>query len=290
LALPGPARIDCTGPDWLELAASTDAEMGADLMASEETQRLSRRALLAAGAAGVAAAAAQAVTPSAGRAADAPVLLGVENNATSPTSIRNPNGDAVVGGTDSTHAGVYGFTTNGGGWGVFGSNHNSNCWGGIGTGNQGVFGHGGDNHDGVWGRTNGSGKSGVYGLSDNQSGCGVLGRNRPADTQGRLGDSDYGVFGWAPNQRTALGVSGKASFSRSGVLTIPKNAQYAKVADVALTSASFVIATLNQYRSGVWIAAAVPNVAADSITIYLNKKATAATRVAWLVLEKFAER
>jgi hypothetical protein len=38
-------------------------------------------------------------------------------------------------------------------------------------------------------------------------------------------------------------------------------------------------------RSGVYIAAAVPNVDTDSITIYLNKAVTYATKVAWFVLD-----
>ncbi len=96
----------------------------------------------------------------------------------------------------------------------------------------------------------------------------------------------FGVEAAAPDSLWALGVAGKA-FSRSGILTIGTNKQYAKVSGIALTGDSFAVATLLQYRSGIWVAAAVPSVAGRAITIYLNKKVTSAIKVGWIVLERF---
>jgi hypothetical protein len=256
-------------------------------MALDETKRIGRRALLAAGAAGVAAVAAQAIAAPAKVLAvnGDPVLAGGVVSATAPTIIGSTGsdglqgastvGDGVVGAsTAPLKSGVYAFNTNAAGHGLFGRNTNSLNIGYVAGPNHAVWGEGHKAFPAI---------HGVHVVANNP---GVMGVNSVNTTWGTLGGIS-GVGAYAPNNLWALAVAGKATFSRSGVLTIPKNAQYAKVTDVALTTASFVIATLVQYRSGVWVSAAVPNVAADSITIYLNKKATLATKVGWIALEKF---
>ena len=45
-----------------------------------------------------------------------------------------------------------------------------------------------------------------------------------------------------------------------------------------------VLATLQTNRAGVYIQAAVANPATNKITIYLNKKVPAATKVAYFIL------
>jgi hypothetical protein len=70
---------------------------------------------------------------------------------------------------------------------------------------------------------------------------------------------------------TALNVQGPAVFSRSGVLTIAAGKSSATQTGVALTSASLVLATLQQDRSGVWVRSAVPNVTGSSFTVHLSK-------------------
>jgi len=45
-----------------------------------------------------------------------------------------------------------------------------------------------------------------------------------------------------------------------------------------------VLATLQTNRAGLHVQAAVPSVSKNSITIYLNSKAPAITKVAWFVL------
>jgi hypothetical protein len=49
-----------------------------------------------------------------------------------------------------------------------------------------------------------------------------------------------------------------------------------------VTAASYVVATLQTNRPGVWIQAVTP--AAGKITIYLNKAVTGATVVGYLVI------
>ena len=53
---------------------------------------------------------------------------------------------------------------------------------------------------------------------------------------------------------------------------------------LALFPESRVLATLQTIRAGLYVQAAVPSVSKNSITIYLNKKAPAITKVAWFIL------
>jgi hypothetical protein len=68
-----------------------------------------------------------------------------------------------------------------------------------------------------------------------------------------------GLFGTAFQGGKALEVNGRAFFSRSGRLTIPRKMTSAVKTGVALTSDSLVLATLQQNIKGVWVKAAVPN-------------------------------
>jgi hypothetical protein len=56
------------------------------------------------------------------------------------------------------------------------------------------------------------------------------------------------------------------------------------VTGVALTTASLVLATLQQNLSGVYVRSAVPNVADSSFTINLSKAPSATANVAWFVV------
>ena len=53
---------------------------------------------------------------------------------------------------------------------------------------------------------------------------------------------------------------------------------------VALTAESLVLATLHENRAGVFIQSAVPDIAASSFTVHLNKSVTADTKVAWFIV------
>jgi hypothetical protein len=56
------------------------------------------------------------------------------------------------------------------------------------------------------------------------------------------------------------------------------------VTGVALSSASLVLATLQQHTTGVYVVAAVPHITGSSFTVYLSKAPSASTKVAWFVV------
>jgi hypothetical protein len=104
--------------------------------------------------------------------------------------------------------------------------------------------------------------------------------------------SGYGVYGQGDNGigvsanssgGTALAVNGRASFSLSGVVSI-KSGKSSITVLAPLTASSFVLATLQTFKSGFWVAAAVPDLAHGTFTIYLNKAATAKLKVAWFIV------
>lgn len=82
----------------------------------------------------------------------------------------------------------------------------------------------------------------------------------------------------------ALQVSGKAAFSRSGLLTVAAGSSSGTVTGVALTSASLVLATLQQNLAGVYVRSAVPNTAGSSFSVHLSKAVSVSAKVAWLVV------
>jgi len=176
--------------------------------------------------------------------------------------------DAVAGhSTVSAHSGVYGETQHSGGYGVVGRNLSDSDWGYLG-GPEG----------GVRGETAAAGHAGVTGIGSSGQAAGILGRNTTYDTL-------VAVWASAPQDRFGLAVTGKAYFARSGVVSVAAGKRTAKVPSIGISPASYVLATMQYPRSGVYIQAAVPNVDTDSITIYLNKAVTAATNVAWFVLD-----
>jgi hypothetical protein len=175
---------------------------------------------------------------------------------------------------------LYGVAGNGKGPVSTGINGTGNKYGVRGNGvvdpkSVGVFGTGELN--GVEGHTANDMASGVYGQNDG-SGYGVAGRAQSGT--GVLAESANGV---------ALSVVGKARFSRSGTKAVPATVSVPKssvrVSNVALSSTSFIIATPQNNIPGVWVQAAVPNVAGSYITIYLNKAVTQKYVVGWMVIE-----
>jgi hypothetical protein len=192
-------------------------------------------------------------------------------------------GVGVHGGSVVGTAGVFGES---GGVGVLGSSQS------VGVEGQGA--------DGVRGFTGAQGGHGVLGVSQPPSagtgvfgyantGVGVMGISSADFSIGvygeTLGRNGAGVYASAPNDSSALEVVGKASFSRSGIVTIPAGASQITNSVSSLTSDSLVLATLQQNRPGVWVRAAVPDVAANSFTIFLNQAVVVATNVAWFLLD-----
>jgi hypothetical protein len=174
-------------------------------------------------------------------------------------------------------AGVEGFGSAKNGPGVVGTGASTGGFGviGVGTGGfSGVDGRGGSsNGPGVTGEGGGSGDgvvgsattgNGVHGTASAAAGVGVL----AANTAGGI----------------ALKATGPAVFSRSGLLTVAAGQSSATQTGVALTSASLVLATLQQNLSGVSVRSAVPNVPGSSFTVHLSKAPSTSAAVAWFVV------
>lgn len=283
--------------------------------ATEADGKRSRRQLLAgaaAGALGIVAVEAI-VNPTQGRAttADGDVVLGVEGQVGSRTTgVETQNGYPALSGTNNSspgnagvygasnsNAGLYGFSINGDGlYAQSGASVGTSA----GTGSNGVHGVTGSSSafavwgehvnqgNGVYGSTTSPVASGVYGHNDD-IGYGVAGR---ADSgTGTLGDSanGIGVLANSPNG-TALSVSGKAKFSRSGMVSIPYPAKTATVTvPGGLSASALVLALMQNSVSGVWVASTVPNTSTGKATISLNKAPGSGTapktaKVAWFVV------
>jgi hypothetical protein len=101
---------------------------------------------------------------------------------------------------------------------------------------------------------------------------------------GRTGNG-VGVRAENTGRGNALRVWGPASFSRSGVLTVPIGATTATKTAIPLTASSFVLATLQTNAAGLYVQGAVPNPAAKSFTVHFSRAAPAGTKVAWIVMD-----
>jgi hypothetical protein len=208
----------------------------------------------------------------------------------------SPGGIGVLGTNDTSGAGVVGNSNHA--TGVLGQAGDPQGYLGLPAGTAGVIGF-----------CDVAGQPGVLGLGDVgvQAGgaIGVFAVGAPglvgiADGLGPPGLFGTGVYGYsggisppAPPDNIAiyargdgaslaLAVQGKAVFSRSGRTAISKGHASRAVTFAGVTTSSLVIATLQTYRSGIYVAAAVP--AAGKFTIYLNKAVSATTYVAFFIL------
>jgi hypothetical protein len=213
------------------------------------TTASTRRALLAGSLGAVVAYLAQALgRPLATRATDGDVIhVGDDLTATSRTRITNTtNTSEVIRAESSTGIGVYGFSTSGAG--VAGSSLS---------------------------------RIGVQG--DSASDVGVYGASY---------ESGVGVFGWSQDGTgvraqaggTALRVDGKATFSRSGRLTLQAGQSSVAKTNVTLSRYSMVLALLQTNRAGIYVRAVVPSPSTSSFRVYLNAAVPGTTNVAWFVL------
>ena len=165
----------------------------------------------------------------------------------------------------------------------------------VSTHRSGVFAVSGD--PGVEGDIGGTApntdQTGVYGFSDQTPlATGVWGDSWQGN--GVVGTGDYGVSGigetvgvyadtFGNPAAYALYTLGKIKFAgRSGHTTITKGLSAKYVTVPGMTSASDVIVTLRTYKSGFWVAAAVPY--AGKFRIYLNKAATSTLYFSYLVI------
>jgi hypothetical protein len=137
---------------------------------------------------------------------------------------------------------------------------------------------------GVWAHHEGSNPG--FGLFAHANvGTGVHGDGTASGVDGTSSAAGgVGVRATNSGGGTALQVTGKASFSRSGVVTLSSSAGSVQKTGVPLTSSSYVLATLQTHTSGLSIEAAVPSPGSSSFRIYFNKTAPSGTKVAWFVV------
>jgi hypothetical protein len=206
------------------------------------------------------------------------------NGVSGQTEGLGPTGQAGVVGHDTSSGGgnfgVLGISTKG--TGVQGTTQANGQSGASGIDTSSGGGHGtygrSTNGTGAYGRTEANGQAGVVGV-DSSTGGGY----------GVQGSSTAGTGVQAQSSSgTALSVLGVASFDRSGTAVVAGTAgspQNSVTVDlVTLTKASTVLATAQAYLSGVTVAAAVPDPAASSFTIYLTQAVTTSFPVAWFIL------
>jgi hypothetical protein len=226
------------------------------------------------------------------------LIAGAQNSEGTETMIYNTTSFPTAGSCFSTTADTGGILS----CGTNGLTGSGTTYGVRGTvGNAGNAGMLGDGPTGVWGIGQGSASTGVlgqgsaYGVHGNSTGWGAWGEG---DDRGVYGISNNeGVVGFGNNvgvradsPNIALRVTGKVELSRSGVATIAGTSTTPKssvvVSSVALSAKSMVLVMIQKNIAGVWVRAAVPNVAGSSVTIYLNKAVSKSVPVAWMVIER----
>ena len=235
-------------------------------MTLEPTSPRSRRACRRASVAGgLAALAAHALgRPAITRAANGdPITVGGTFTGTSSTMIENttPDTTALIASAtglgdpnvDGFSTGIHGITTNG---------------------------------RGVHGSATAGGGFGVFGEA--VAGAGVVGSSGTGPS-----DVGIGVVAKAGPNGTALYVNGRASFTRSGRTNIPAGRSYVDIrpkqglGPIEQTGVVGILATLQRYRPGVYVAAVRGNYPSKGkARIYLNKVASSThnTPVTWFVL------
>ena len=202
---------------------------------------------------------------------------GIHGGSNSGEGVRGQSdkGDGVVGQSNGAgKSGVYAFNSNKDGYGAYGENLAAS-----------TIGHLGGKQHGVFGRAGGAAQVAVAGEHTGQ-GWGVAGTNKTTKCEGRLGGFT-GVLATADASSPAMVVLGRVMFGLSGVLTVPagKSAATQDLTAGWLKPASVVHATIQTNRAGLFVQAAVANPAKGTVTVYLNKKVSAATKVAWFILE-----
>jgi len=144
---------------------------------------------------------------------------------------------------------------------------------------EGTVGYLGTKTAGVTGSSKDEETSGIVGAKGN----GVVDHNQKADTHGPLGAAEAGVRAISGGTLPALIVDGGVELLRGGVAIVPKGKISVKVTRPKLSFPEVALAVLQAYRPGVAVAATVVDKAAGSVTIYLSKKVTVDTPVAFFL-------
>lgn len=197
----------------------------------------------------------------------------------------------TCGGGGSTADGMIVVTAQNGGAGVRGRGTAYGLYGSSIVGGDGVYGQGTNGLDGVGTENGVQATGGTFGVFATGTDYGVYGSAPNHGVYGRATtNTGAGLEGEAASSSGfGLRVSGKIELSRSGLATVAGTVATPRssvvVTGVALSAKSMVIATV-QTSAGVWVKAAVPNVAGGSVTIYLNKAVSKSVPVAWMVIEQ----
>ena len=237
----------------------------------------------------------------AGPVPDSPALTGIYGSAT---------GTGVAIAADSA-SGLALRATSSGGHGVRGRGQLDGVIGESPGGRSGVVGYSGGGSapagpakTGVYGEaTQDTASRGVSGFAlagqgvrgEATSGTGVHGQATTGKAVRGVATSGDGVAGEATTgvgvravatTGVALAVSGRATFSRSGKVTVPVGVTFIDVTiPGGLTSSAIAFATLQYLRSGVYVMGARPNhPSTGKLRIYLSKALATATPVAWFVI------
>lgn len=180
------------------------------------------------------------------------------------TGVIGTMGDTTGEAANTDETGVYGYAdASPSSSGVVGHSHQG--WGVIGAGAVGVLGVG------TWGVL---GDVGVTSI-------GVYGNVGAAEAPIVAGG--IGVLARAQTtSQVALKVLGKAQFSRSGRTSIAPGSSTKTITMAGVTTSSYIIATLQTNRSGIYVRAVVP--AAGTFKIYLNTTVPGTTYIGYLVI------
>jgi hypothetical protein len=142
----------------------------------------------------------------------------------------------------------------------------------------GVFGNANEDHGyGVYGQADVVQGTGVSGIALGDLGTGIHGEARGGYGVTAVALADVGGM--------ALRVIGRAGFSLSGVAVVAAGHDHVDIPVQAVTTKSFVLATLQQHRPGIHIASAGRSVADKKVSIWLNSPAPSDTKVGWQLLE-----
>jgi hypothetical protein len=182
--------------------------------------------------------------------------------------------DLLPGNTDET--GVFGqadlsesstgvWGASGQGFGVFGSGEVGAAGVGF-IGVQGIPGGAGSTGVLAWA---GTGEAGIYGYAGTAAPPPPI---QNVGVQARAGSTS----------QVALNVNGRVQFSRSGRATIGAGQKSKVVTMAGVTTNSYIIATPQTNRSGIFVQSVVP--AAGKFTINLNKTVPGTTLVGYLVI------
>src|SRR4029453_18964091 len=99
------------------------------------------------------------------------------------------------------------------------------------------------------------------------------------------GSRGIGVYATAPSpDSAALQVNGRSVFSQSGRSVVPAGATSATQSGLSLSTAAFVVATLQQNLPGVAVRAAIPDPVAGTVAVFLPGVPRGDAGVGWMAV------